>query len=111
MVEEITALVPDAPESFGVAVDVGDETQVRAAVGAVDAHWGRVDALINNAGWIPSATRVLDLDVSDLHRVAATYPGGRLGQPEDIVPYAAFPCSDAAIHLSGTVLTMRPLTG
>ncbi len=41
-------------------------------------------------------------------RVAGQYPGGRVGQPEDIVALAAFLCSDAASHLSGTVITVRP---
>ena len=43
-----------------------------------------------------------------LNRVAANYPGGRIGEPEDIVPLASFLCSDAASHLSGTVITVRP---
>jgi NAD(P)-dependent dehydrogenase (short-subunit alcohol dehydrogenase family) len=52
--------------------------------------------------------------VSDEHieRVAANYPGGRIGQPEDIVAWVNFLCSDAANHLSGTVITVRPpITG
>src|ERR1019366_4248597 len=197
-VKEITALVPGAPEPLGVAVDVADEAQVRAAAAAVDAHWGRADALINNAGWMPPLSGVLDLDLTDLRRVvdsnlvgcflmtkhfapvmirggggriiyvssmigvqanpgqsaygatkagvnilanvahqgirtvalapgltdtpgmrasvddayvdriAASYPGGRLGQPEDLVSFAAFLCSDAASHLSGTLPPIRP---
>jgi NAD(P)-dependent dehydrogenase (short-subunit alcohol dehydrogenase family) len=43
--------------------------------------------------------------------IAASYPGGRLGQPEDLVSFAAFLCSDAASHLSGTLLPIRPVTG
>jgi NAD(P)-dependent dehydrogenase (short-subunit alcohol dehydrogenase family) len=43
-----------------------------------------------------------------LDRVAASYPSGRIGQPEDIVALTAFLCSDAASHLSGTVITVRP---
>ena len=39
--------------------------------------------------------------------VASCYPGGRLGQPEDLVALTAFLCSDAASHLSGTVLMVR----
>jgi NAD(P)-dependent dehydrogenase (short-subunit alcohol dehydrogenase family) len=205
---EIAAKVPAAPEPFAVAADVGDEEQVAAAAAAVDAHWGRVDGLINNAGWMPPAgsMKVLDFELADLRRiidsnlvgcflmtkhfapvmirggggriiyvssigavhagpgggaygatkagvnlltdavhreladqgirtvaiapgltdtpgmreaageehvarVAAAYPGGRLGQPEDLVSFAAFLCSDAASHLSGTVLTIRPYTG
>jgi NAD(P)-dependent dehydrogenase (short-subunit alcohol dehydrogenase family) len=205
-VDEIIEQVPDAPEPFPVAADVSDEGQVRAAAAAVDAHWGRVDGLINNAGWMPPRAGVLDLDidvlrqvldsnligcflatkhfapimirggggriiyvssiagtqssangsaygaskagvniladvvhreladqgirtvavapgltdtpgmraiVDDAHlaRVAGSCPGGRVGQPEDMVSFAAFLCSDAASHLSGTVLTIRPLTG
>jgi NAD(P)-dependent dehydrogenase (short-subunit alcohol dehydrogenase family) len=205
---EITEQMPGAPEPLAVAADVGDEAQVSAAAAAVDTHWGRVDGLINNAGWMPPADsmRTLDFDMADLRRiidsnlvgcflttkhfapimirggggriiyvsslaavhagpgrgaygvtkagvnvlanvvhqeladqgirtvalapgltdtpgmreaataehiarVAAGYPGGRLGQPEDIVAFAAFLCGDAATHLSGTVLTIRPFTG
>ncbi len=43
-----------------------------------------------------------------LNRVAANYPGGRIGEPEDIVALTNFLCSDAANHLSGTVITVRP---
>jgi Enoyl-(Acyl carrier protein) reductase len=51
------------------------------------------------------------VDDAYIERVAANYPGGRLGQPEDIVGLAVFLCSEAASHLSGTVLTVRlPVT-
>jgi NAD(P)-dependent dehydrogenase (short-subunit alcohol dehydrogenase family) len=205
-VREIVESVPGAPEPLAVAVDVGDEAQVRAGAEAVDAHWGRVDGLINNAGWLAVGMPVLEMELSDLRRavdsnligcflmtkhfaplmirggggriiyissigavhagpggsaygatkagvnmlsnvvhreladqgirtvalapgltdtpgmravaseehiarVAASYPGGRVGQPEDIVSFATFLCSDAASHLSGTVLTIRPITG
>ena len=195
--------------AYPLVADVSSEAEVRAAAAAVDAHWGRVDGLINNAGWMPHGrpTRVLELETADLHRVldtnlvgcflatkyfaplmirggggriiymssiggvldaaragstpygaskagvnilnaavhhelgnqgirttaiapgltdtpgmrdgmteehlarvAGNYPGGRVGQPEDVVPFATFLCSDAANHLSGTVLTIRPLT-
>jgi NAD(P)-dependent dehydrogenase (short-subunit alcohol dehydrogenase family) len=43
-----------------------------------------------------------------LNRVAGNYPGGRIGEPEDIVALTNFLCSDAANHLSGTVITVRP---
>ncbi|HUZ56819.1 MAG TPA: SDR family oxidoreductase [Streptosporangiaceae bacterium] len=68
-VEEITARLPDAPRPLSVAADVADEEQVRAAATAVHTHWDRVDALINNAAWLPPRTNVLDLEVRDLHRV------------------------------------------
>ena len=37
--------------ALGVALDVTDGVSVRAAVGAAIAHFGRIDALVNNAGW------------------------------------------------------------
>jgi NAD(P)-dependent dehydrogenase (short-subunit alcohol dehydrogenase family) len=207
-IKAIGAEVPDAPEPFGVVADVSDEAQVAAAAADIDGHWGRVDALINNAGWMPPAgsMRILDFELTDLRRavdsnligcflttkhfapimirggggriiyvgsmagtqvgpggaaygatkagvhllsnvvhqelmhdgirtialapgltdtpgmrgsvgeehiarVAAKYPGGRVGQADDIVPFAAFLCSSAADHLSGTLLGIRPITG
>jgi NAD(P)-dependent dehydrogenase (short-subunit alcohol dehydrogenase family) len=44
-------------------------------------------------------------------RVAATYPGGRLGHPDDVLALTVFLCSDAAQHISGTLLPVRPVTG
>jgi len=37
--------------AVGFELDVTDSASVRAAVGAAIAHFGRIDALINNAGW------------------------------------------------------------
>ncbi|GAA1977294.1 SDR family oxidoreductase [Amycolatopsis minnesotensis] len=45
---------------------------------------------------------------AQIERGAANYPGGRIGQPEDLVPLTAFRCGDAANHRSGAVLTVRP---
>jgi NAD(P)-dependent dehydrogenase (short-subunit alcohol dehydrogenase family) len=202
VVEEIGAL-PEAPPALAVEADVSDEAAVMEAAAEVDAAWGRVDALINNAGWMPGSQPILDVEVSVLQRVlgsnvigcflttkhfaplmirggggriiyvssvigvqagpgaapyggskaavnllanvahqelagagirtvalapgltdtpgmrdivgeghidrvAAAYPGGRIGRPEDIVALTTFLCSDAADHLSGTVVTVRP---
>jgi 3-oxoacyl-[acyl-carrier protein] reductase len=71
-VAEIVAQLPCAPRPLGVAADVADEDQVQAAASAVDQQWGRIDALINNAAWLPAATCLLDLPVSELHRVIDT---------------------------------------
>jgi NAD(P)-dependent dehydrogenase (short-subunit alcohol dehydrogenase family) len=202
VVDEIAAL-PDAPPALAVEADVSDEAAVIEAAAETDGAWGRVDALINNAGWMPGSQPVLKVEVSVLERVlrsnligsflttkhfaplmirggggriiyvssiaavqtvpggapyggskaalnvlanavhqelandgirtvalapgltytpgmreivtdehikrvAARYPNGRIGEPEDIVALTAFLCSDAANHLSGTVITVRP---
>lgn len=202
VVDEIGKL-PDAPPALALAADVGDEAAVIEAAAETDRTWGRVDGLINNAGWMPGRQPILELEVSVLERVlrsnligsflatkhfaplmirsgggriiylssaagvqsnaggapyggakaainilanvahqeladdgirtvavapgltvtpgmraivddayiesvASRYPGGRVGQPEDIVALTTFLCSDAANHLSGTVIMVRP---
>jgi len=37
--------------ALGVRMDVTDSTSIRAGVGEAIAHFGRIDALVNNAGW------------------------------------------------------------
>lgn len=41
--------------------------------------------------------------------VAETYPHGRLGQPEDLLPTVAFLCSEGADHISGVFVPTRPI--
>jgi NAD(P)-dependent dehydrogenase (short-subunit alcohol dehydrogenase family) len=210
VVEEIEALptrvaagATDGPRALALEADVSDEAAVREAAAEVDRAWGRVDALINNAGWMPDRQPILEVDVAALERVfrsnvigcflttkhfaplmirggggrivyvssaagvqsgpgmahyggskaavnilanvahqelandgirtvaiapgltatpgmrdivndeyiervAAHYPGGRIGQPEDLVGLTTFLCSDAANHLSGSVIYVRP---
>ncbi len=47
-------------KSCAVAADVGDETEVKAAVAQIDATLGRIDILVNNAG-IDTTSRVIDM--------------------------------------------------
>lgn len=202
VVDEIGEL-PEAPPALAVEADVSDEAAVTGAAAEIDRAWGRVDALINNAGWMPGYQPILELEVSVLERVlrsnligsflttkhfaplmirggggriiylssaaaiqsnkggapyggskaainilanvahqeladdgirtvaiapgltatpgmrdivsddyiesvASRYPGGRVGQPDDLVALTVFLCSDAASHLSGTVIMVRP---
>ncbi|HWD75681.1 MAG TPA: SDR family oxidoreductase [Solirubrobacteraceae bacterium] len=202
VVDEIAAL-PGAPGALALEADVGDEAAVIKAAADADAAWGRVDALINNAGWMPGRHPVLEIEmfvleqvlrsnlvssflttkhfaplmirggggriiylssaaavqsnsggaayggakaainilanvvhqeladagirtvaiapgltvtpgmrdiVSDdyITSVASRYPGGRVGQPEDLLPLTSFLCSDGANHLSGTFIMVRP---
>jgi NAD(P)-dependent dehydrogenase (short-subunit alcohol dehydrogenase family) len=205
LAEDISRL-PGTGPVLPLVADVADEDAVAAAVARIDREWGRIDALVHNAGWMPPATPVLDTDVTRLrgvldtnlvgsfvvtkqvapvmirggggrivyissmigvqantglaaygaskagvnilsnvvHRelldqgvrtavlapgltdtpgmrasvgdeyitkVASSYPGGRIGQPEDILALTVFLCSDAAQHISGTLLPVRPITG
>jgi hypothetical protein len=53
------------------------------------------------------------VDEAYIARIAASYPGGRLGQPEDALSFAAFLWSDAASHLYEFrhPAPIRPVTG
>lgn len=46
-----------------------------------------------------------------MRRIAASYPGGRLGQPEDIIGLAHFLLTDASKHVSGSTIFVRPPGG
>jgi NAD(P)-dependent dehydrogenase (short-subunit alcohol dehydrogenase family) len=57
-----------APAIF-VKVDVADATSVIAAADSVAAVFGRVDALVNSAGILQNATRVLDMKLDEADRI------------------------------------------
>ncbi len=68
VVDEI-GKISDAPPALAVAADMGDEAAVIQAAGEVDATYGRVDALINNAGWMPGRHPVLEMELAVFERV------------------------------------------
>ncbi|MER9894986.1 SDR family oxidoreductase [Mesorhizobium sp. M0119] len=56
-------------EAFAVKADVGSETDVLAMFEAVDARFGRLDALVNNAGVVDQSARVDELSAARLERM------------------------------------------
>ncbi|MER8800240.1 SDR family oxidoreductase [Mesorhizobium sp. M0998] len=56
-------------EAFAVKGDVGSETDVLAMFEAVDARFGRLDALVNNAGVVDQSARVDELSAARLERM------------------------------------------
>lgn len=67
----VDAIRADGGEAIAVAGDVAVESDVVALFEAVDARWGRVDALVNNAGVLERQLRVEDTDVGRLQRLFA----------------------------------------
>lgn len=58
-------------KAIAVAGDVGEEADVIGLFERVDAAFGPVTALVNNAGILETQTRVEDMDAARLHRVLA----------------------------------------
>ena len=48
--ETVAALKSQGAECLGVAADITDERAIESLASAVDARWGQVDVLVNNAG-------------------------------------------------------------
>jgi NAD(P)-dependent dehydrogenase (short-subunit alcohol dehydrogenase family) len=55
-------------EAMAMAADVADESDVVRLFEAVDARFGRVDALVNNAGVLDRQTRVVDMTAARIRR-------------------------------------------
>lgn len=57
--------------AIAVAADVADEAQVATLFAAIDAEFGRLDVLVNNAGMLERQMRLEDMDAARLARVFA----------------------------------------
>lgn len=63
--DKLTALAGDAATALAVPCDVTNEAQVDAAFAAVQAWFGRIDVLFNNAGKMLPGQLIDDLSVAD----------------------------------------------
>lgn len=70
---------------FGMRADVTDRDSVKAAVDAVLARYGRIDALINNAG-ITQPVKFLDITASDYQRIMDVSLQGTLIMSQAVIP-------------------------
>lgn len=90
-------------EAEAFALDVADAGSVKAAFAAVSARFGRLDALVNNAG-VATTAPALDLAEGDWDRVVDTNLKG------------AFLCAQAAARLmtengGGTIVNVASILG
>lgn len=65
----VKAIVEAGGEAFAIRGDVGVEADIMAIFDAVDATYGRLDGLVNNAGIVDQSTRVDELTDARLERM------------------------------------------
>ena len=47
----VRAIVARGGDAFAIQADVANEADVKRMIAEVDSRWGRLDVLVNNAGW------------------------------------------------------------
>ena len=92
-----------AARVFACTTDVADPDAVAAAIAAVDAHFGRIDALVNNAG-VAVFKPILETSYAEWRRVLGTNLDG------------AFLCTQAAAPVmlrggGGSVVNIASISG
>lgn len=105
-VETGTAIAQSLPDSIYVQADVSDEDQARSLVAAAVEHWGRVDIVVNNAGYADM------IDHRDLGRLTTEVWRRNL----DINLMSAWYVSSAAIPVmqkvgGGSIVNITSLAG
>ena len=70
---------------LGLAANVADQAQVRDAVAAVLAHFGRIDVLVNNAG-ITQPVKTLEITSKDYDRILDVNLRGTLLMSQAVIP-------------------------
>ena len=68
----VDAITGSGGEAIAVQADVSDEAQVERMFREVDARFGRLDALVNNAGVLSQQMRVEQMDAARVQRIMAT---------------------------------------
>jgi NAD(P)-dependent dehydrogenase (short-subunit alcohol dehydrogenase family) len=68
----VAAIECSGGSALAICADVSDETQVARMFAQLDQHFGRLDALVNNAGILARQMRVDQMDAARLNRIFAT---------------------------------------
>jgi NAD(P)-dependent dehydrogenase (short-subunit alcohol dehydrogenase family) len=67
---ELSGLAP--ARSLIVLIDLAQEEAPENLIGAVHHHFGRLDVLVNNAGWAPARSPLIKSSATDQDRILAT---------------------------------------
>lgn len=70
--EVVRSIRADGGQAVALQADVADEAQVLSMFGRIDAKFGRLDALVNNAGVVDRTARVDEMSLPRLKRMFDT---------------------------------------
>src|SRR5690606_36105834 len=68
----VQAIAEAGGEAFAVRADVAQEAEVVSTFAQLDARFGRLDALVNNAGILARQMRVDEMDAARIARIMMT---------------------------------------
>jgi 2-hydroxycyclohexanecarboxyl-CoA dehydrogenase len=96
--ESATATAAALPGAIAIRADVTDRTGVQAMAGRLQRQYGRIDVLINNAGW-DKASPFVDSDPADWDRAIAINLYGVLHTCKAVLPIMAGQGGGAVVNL------------
>ena len=84
--EAVAEIEVEGGEAVFVQTDVSVPDQIERAIDAAIRHYGRLDTLINNAGWHPPATHIDDIALEDFEalirqNLTSTFLGCKYATP------------------------------
>jgi NAD(P)-dependent dehydrogenase (short-subunit alcohol dehydrogenase family) len=95
----VTSRLGASPNLLGVALDVTDEAQAHAAADAAVARFGRIDILLNNAGF-GLLGAVEEATTQEIERVYATNVFGLLAVTRAVLPHMRRQRSGHVLNIS-----------
>jgi NAD(P)-dependent dehydrogenase (short-subunit alcohol dehydrogenase family) len=102
--ETLADLVAQAPDrALALALDVTDEAAITTAVGDALAHFGRIDVLVNNAGY-GAVGAVEEFALTDLRTLMDTMFFGAIALTQAVLPHLR-------AQGSGTIVQMSSMGG
>ncbi len=101
-----TELRQAGADALFVACDVSDEAQMRHLFDSTVEHFGRLDCLVNNAGWHPPAMTIDQISVDDFERLlrlnlTSTFMGCKFALPHLIATRGSIVNMTSAVALIG----------
>lgn len=103
--DAMSDIVAMGGDAIALRGDVTDEAQIQAAFGEAMTRYGRIDVLVNNAGFGPrTPTPIMETELSEWNSIISTSLTGTMLCSKYVTPYFIE-------HESGTIVNVSSLAG